>query len=117
MNLFRNDDNFIKSKKLFYPDCPNHNELLCGKMITKDKFKKAIKKIGRAARKFTDIKNGITKKIIHEAANNDAINSIIQSVPVVGDALSSVIKVGDKVVTKLNDVSDKIKKKEYLLKI
>lgn len=113
MNLFSSNDNFIKSKRLFYPECPNHADLMCGKLITKNKIKTGLKKLEKGIKKFQNIKNDLGRKALHAAANNDTISSMIESVPVMGDTLSSVIKLGDKAVQKADQVADKIKKKQY----
>lgn len=106
-------DRIIKSKKLFYPECPNKYNFIGGKLITKKKFKNALAKTSKALKKFTDLKNNLGKKLIHKAATNDTVSNFIESIPVVGDTLNTVVKVGDKAIKKAEDISDKIKKKEY----
>ena len=109
-------ERITKSKKLFYPDCPNKYDFVGGKLITKKRFKNALSKTSKALKKFSDLKNNLGKKLIHKAATNDTVSNFIESIPVVGDALNTTIKVSDKAIRKAEDISDKIKKKEYTKK-
>ena len=106
-------DRITKSKKLFYPECPNKYNFIGGNLITKKKLKNALAKTSKALKKFTDLKNTIGKKLIHTAATNDTVSNLIESIPVVGDTLNTVVKVGDKAINKAEKIADKIKKKEY----
>lgn len=109
-------ERIIKSKRLFYPDCPNKYDFVGGKLITKKRFKNALAKTSKALKKFSDLKNNLGKKLIHKAATNDTVSNFIESIPVVGDTLNTVVKVSDKAIRKAEDISDKIKKKEYTKK-
>lgn len=109
-------ERITKTKKLFYPECPNKYDFIGGKLITKKKFKNALSKTSKALKKFSDLKNNLGKKLIHKAATNDTVSNFIESIPVVGDTLNTVVKVSDKAIRKAEDITDKIKKKEYTKK-
>lgn len=112
MDLFA-PKKIIESRLLFYPECPNNYNFIAGKMITKKKLKNALVKTNKALKKFTDLKNTIGKKLIHTAATNDTVSNLIESIPVVGQTLDTVVKVGDRAINKAEQIADKIKKKEY----
>ena len=97
-------ERITKSKKLFYPDCPNKYDFVGGKLITKKRFKNALSKTSKALKKFSDLKNNLGKKLIHKAATNDTVSNFIESIPVVGDALNTTIKVSDKAIRKAEDI-------------
>jgi hypothetical protein len=115
MLLYTANENLPFKNKL-YTSADTRNKFFCGSVISKKKLKNALTKTSKALKKFSDLKNNLGKKLIHKAATNDTVSNFIESIPVVGDALNTTIKVSDKAIRKAEDITDKIKKKEYTKK-
>lgn len=110
--LFETLGNKYPENKYLFIGKPTHIEMSSGIKVSKEGIKKKIKTFGKkslnALNKFGKWSAKNKEKVIDLLAN-PAVNQLIESIPVVGDTLSTVIKTGKTVKDTLKKYENKEK--------